>query len=107
MIANRDLFNSIRLGLELAYALQKLYPGKIDFEACKLSHREPSNDRCHESRRRSERHRAACPRRLGRFSGTPQAIPVVLTIRYTDSKCARAGTPVSCARAYAYHCSCL
>lgn len=37
VIANRDLFNSIRLGLELAYSLQKLYPGKIDFEACKLS----------------------------------------------------------------------
>ncbi len=30
-------FNSIRLGLEVAYALQKLYPGKIDFDACRLS----------------------------------------------------------------------
>jgi uncharacterized protein YbbC (DUF1343 family) len=37
VLTNRDLFNSIRLGLELAYALQKLYPGKIDFEACRLS----------------------------------------------------------------------
>jgi uncharacterized protein YbbC (DUF1343 family)/CubicO group peptidase (beta-lactamase class C family) len=36
VVINRDLFSSVRLGLEIAYALQKLYPGKIDFEACKL-----------------------------------------------------------------------
>ena len=30
-ITNRDLFDSTRLGIELAGALQKLYPGKIDF----------------------------------------------------------------------------
>ena len=36
VIVNREQFNSVRLGLELAYALQKLYPGKIDFEACRL-----------------------------------------------------------------------
>jgi uncharacterized protein YbbC (DUF1343 family) len=30
-ITNRELFDSTRLGLELAGALQKLYPGKIDF----------------------------------------------------------------------------
>jgi uncharacterized protein YbbC (DUF1343 family) len=30
------LFSSVRLGLEIAYALQKLYPGKIDFETCRL-----------------------------------------------------------------------
>jgi uncharacterized protein YbbC (DUF1343 family)/CubicO group peptidase (beta-lactamase class C family) len=36
VIVNRELFNSVRLGLEIAYALQKLYPGKIDFEACRL-----------------------------------------------------------------------
>jgi uncharacterized protein YbbC (DUF1343 family) len=30
-ITNRDLFDSTRLGLEIAAALQKLYPGKIDF----------------------------------------------------------------------------
>jgi uncharacterized protein YbbC (DUF1343 family) len=35
VIVNREQFNSIRLGLEVAYALQKLYPGKIDFEACR------------------------------------------------------------------------
>jgi uncharacterized protein YbbC (DUF1343 family)/CubicO group peptidase (beta-lactamase class C family) len=35
VIVNREQFNSIRLGFELAYALQKLYPGKIDFEACR------------------------------------------------------------------------
>ncbi|MGD0499817.1 MAG: exo-beta-N-acetylmuramidase NamZ domain-containing protein [Bryobacteraceae bacterium] len=32
---NRELFDSVRLGLELAAALQKLYPGKIDFDKCK------------------------------------------------------------------------
>ena len=36
VILNRDQFNAVRLGLELAYALQKLYPGKIDFESCRL-----------------------------------------------------------------------
>jgi uncharacterized protein YbbC (DUF1343 family)/CubicO group peptidase (beta-lactamase class C family) len=36
VIVNRDQFNAVRLGLELAYALQKLYPGKIDFESCRL-----------------------------------------------------------------------
>jgi uncharacterized protein YbbC (DUF1343 family) len=30
-LVNRDLFNSTRLGLEVAAAIQKLYPGKIDF----------------------------------------------------------------------------
>ncbi|MBV8847537.1 MAG: hypothetical protein JO307_32400 [Bryobacterales bacterium] len=29
--------NSVRLGLELAFALNKLYPGKLDLEKCKLS----------------------------------------------------------------------
>jgi len=36
VILNRELFSSVRLGLEVAYALQKLYPGKIDFEACRF-----------------------------------------------------------------------
>jgi uncharacterized protein YbbC (DUF1343 family) len=36
VVINREIFSSVRLGLELAYALQKLYPGKIDFEACRL-----------------------------------------------------------------------
>jgi uncharacterized protein YbbC (DUF1343 family) len=35
VITNRDQFDSIRLGLEVAHALQKLYPGKIDFELSK------------------------------------------------------------------------
>jgi uncharacterized protein YbbC (DUF1343 family)/CubicO group peptidase (beta-lactamase class C family) len=35
VITDRDQFDSIRLGLEVAYALHKLYPGKIDFEASK------------------------------------------------------------------------
>jgi uncharacterized protein YbbC (DUF1343 family) len=34
-ITDRDQFDSVRLGLEVAYALQKLYPGKIDFELSK------------------------------------------------------------------------
>ena len=33
VITNRDSFDSTRLGLEIAGALQKLYPGKIDFDA--------------------------------------------------------------------------
>jgi len=36
VIVNREQFDSVRLGLEIAYALQKLYPGKIDFEACRF-----------------------------------------------------------------------
>jgi uncharacterized protein YbbC (DUF1343 family) len=35
VITNRDQFDSIRLGLEVAYALQKLYPGKIALELSK------------------------------------------------------------------------
>jgi len=33
-VTNRDLFDATRLGLELAAALQKFYPGKIDFTSC-------------------------------------------------------------------------
>lgn len=36
VILNREQFDSVELGLELAYALQKLYPGKINFEACRF-----------------------------------------------------------------------
>jgi hypothetical protein len=32
-ITNRDVFSSGRFGLELAAALAKLYPGRIDWEA--------------------------------------------------------------------------
>jgi uncharacterized protein YbbC (DUF1343 family)/CubicO group peptidase (beta-lactamase class C family) len=35
VITNRELLDSTRLGLELAAALQKLYPGKLDFAAGK------------------------------------------------------------------------
>jgi uncharacterized protein YbbC (DUF1343 family)/CubicO group peptidase (beta-lactamase class C family) len=35
VIVDRELFDAVRLGLEVAYALQKLYPGKIDFEQSK------------------------------------------------------------------------
>jgi len=34
-VTNRELFDSTRLGLELAAALEKFYPGKIDFSLCK------------------------------------------------------------------------
>lgn len=34
VITNREAFDSVRLGLEVAVALQKLYPGKIDLEKC-------------------------------------------------------------------------
>jgi uncharacterized protein YbbC (DUF1343 family) len=33
VIVDREGFSSLRLGLEVAVALQKLYPGKIDFQA--------------------------------------------------------------------------
>jgi uncharacterized protein YbbC (DUF1343 family)/CubicO group peptidase (beta-lactamase class C family) len=36
VILNREQFDSVRLGLELAYAFDKLYPGKIDLEACRF-----------------------------------------------------------------------
>jgi uncharacterized protein YbbC (DUF1343 family) len=36
VLTNRELFNSVRLGLEIAYALERLYPGKIDFEQSRL-----------------------------------------------------------------------
>jgi uncharacterized protein YbbC (DUF1343 family) len=35
VITDRQRFDSTRFGIELASALQKLYPGKIDFENCK------------------------------------------------------------------------
>ena len=35
MITDRESFDSTRLGIEIAVALQTLYPGKIDFEKCK------------------------------------------------------------------------
>ena len=35
VITDRDQLDSVRLGLEVAYALQKLYPGKIDLELSK------------------------------------------------------------------------
>jgi uncharacterized protein YbbC (DUF1343 family) len=33
IVTNRESLDSVRLGLEVAAALQKLYPGKISFEA--------------------------------------------------------------------------
>lgn len=36
VIINREQFNSVRLGFEIAFALQKLYPGKVDFESCRF-----------------------------------------------------------------------
>jgi uncharacterized protein YbbC (DUF1343 family) len=35
VITNREVFDSTRLGLELAGAIEQLYPGKIDFNASK------------------------------------------------------------------------
>jgi uncharacterized protein YbbC (DUF1343 family) len=32
VITNRDTFDATRLGLEVAYALNKLYPGKIEWQ---------------------------------------------------------------------------
>jgi uncharacterized protein YbbC (DUF1343 family)/CubicO group peptidase (beta-lactamase class C family) len=35
VVTNREAFDSVRLGLEVAVALQKLYPGKLDFAISK------------------------------------------------------------------------
>jgi uncharacterized protein YbbC (DUF1343 family) len=35
VITDREAFDSTRLGIELAVGLQKLFPGKIDFEKCR------------------------------------------------------------------------
>jgi uncharacterized protein YbbC (DUF1343 family)/CubicO group peptidase (beta-lactamase class C family) len=35
LITDRESFDSTRLGIELAVTLQKLYPGKIDFDKCR------------------------------------------------------------------------
>ncbi|MGA3190058.1 MAG: exo-beta-N-acetylmuramidase NamZ domain-containing protein [Bryobacteraceae bacterium] len=35
VVVNREQFSSVRLGLEVAYALGKLYPGKIDIDSCR------------------------------------------------------------------------
>jgi uncharacterized protein YbbC (DUF1343 family) len=35
VMTDRDNFDSARLGLEIAAALEKLYPGKIDFDVDK------------------------------------------------------------------------
>jgi uncharacterized protein YbbC (DUF1343 family)/CubicO group peptidase (beta-lactamase class C family) len=37
VIVNRETFSAVRLGLELAFAVQRLYPGKLDVEACRRS----------------------------------------------------------------------
>jgi uncharacterized protein YbbC (DUF1343 family) len=34
VITNREAFDSVRLGLEIAVALQRLYPGKINLDSC-------------------------------------------------------------------------
>jgi uncharacterized protein YbbC (DUF1343 family) len=36
VVTNRETFNSVRLGLEVAAALQKLYPHKIDLQKCRF-----------------------------------------------------------------------
>jgi uncharacterized protein YbbC (DUF1343 family)/CubicO group peptidase (beta-lactamase class C family) len=46
VVTDRQSFDSMRLGVEIASALQKLYPGKLDFESCKwlIGSREVIND---------------------------------------------------------------
>jgi uncharacterized protein YbbC (DUF1343 family) len=36
VILNREQLDSVRVGMEMASALEKLYPGKINFEACRF-----------------------------------------------------------------------
>ncbi len=35
VVTDRESFDSTRLGIELAAAIQKLFPGKLDFDRCK------------------------------------------------------------------------
>jgi uncharacterized protein YbbC (DUF1343 family) len=35
-VTDREMFDSSRFGIELASALEKLFPGKIDFEKCRF-----------------------------------------------------------------------
>jgi uncharacterized protein YbbC (DUF1343 family)/CubicO group peptidase (beta-lactamase class C family) len=35
VVTNREAFDSTRLGIELAAGIQKLFPGKLDFEKCR------------------------------------------------------------------------
>ncbi|MBV8897846.1 MAG: DUF1343 domain-containing protein, partial [Acidobacteriaceae bacterium] len=46
VITDREAFDSTRLGLEVAAALEKLYPGKLDLEKCKslIGNREVISD---------------------------------------------------------------
>lgn len=36
VITDREAFDSTRLGIEIGVALQKLYPGKVDFDKCRF-----------------------------------------------------------------------
>jgi uncharacterized protein YbbC (DUF1343 family) len=36
VVVNREQLNAVRVGLDVGYALQRLYPGKINFEACRF-----------------------------------------------------------------------
>jgi uncharacterized protein YbbC (DUF1343 family) len=46
LITDRQSFDSTRFGIELASAMQKLYPGKLDFESCRslIGNREVISD---------------------------------------------------------------
>ena len=57
VVTNRELFDSTRLGLELAAALAKLYPGKIDFTASRRLIGSDDGDPAASGRRRSARDR--------------------------------------------------
>ena len=93
VITNRELLNATRLGLEVAVAIEKLYPGKIDWKLTNRSdrqrrrhpadsgHRRPATDRRVLTRKqwkrssRSARH--SCSTRANLFSwvGRRQALP--------------------------------
>ena len=36
MITDREAFDSTRLGFEIAVIINKLYPGKLDFDKCRF-----------------------------------------------------------------------
>lgn len=36
VIVNREQLNAFRIGLDIAYSLEHLYPGKLNYEACRF-----------------------------------------------------------------------
>ena len=77
VITNRDTFDSTRLGLEVGYALNKLYPGKIAWQDKSLFDWESEGTEGVEGWRRSRNHPAGNGGLPRRFHPAKGAIPAV------------------------------